>query len=411
MEINKPTVVDLFCGSGGLSLGFQEAGFQIVAGVDCDKSACATLERNHTDTKVFCKYIQDLETSEILDVLDGRQPDVVIGGPSCQGFSTVGPRNFDDPRNTQFKEFVRLVADLKPKCILMENVVGLLLYKKGEVGRQICEFFQELGYETDARILLAADFGVPQLRRRVFFIGNRLGVENAFPKPTHCDPALWEDYALPFTELSAIGQKNGDKLLPMHLSVRDAIGDLPPLKEQDGTELCAYGGPASSEYQQLMRRRSNRLYNHVTDRMSESERKMVKFLQPGQNWRALPVDLLPDRFKRIRPYDATTLLMRMRWERPAYTITTKSSEVTSGAFIHPSQDRTLSVREAARLQSYPDRFRFLGTQQEQRRQIGNSVPPLLAQRLAEGLKSILNHHEDFDACRLIKQGSIASLLG
>lgn len=396
----QPTVVDLFCGAGGLSFGFQEVGFNVVVGVDIDSAACSTFTRNHPTANVINRKIQKVDAREIQAFLRGKRPDVVIGGPSCQGFSTVGPRNFDDPRNLQFKEFVRLVKELKPECLLMENVVGLLLYNKGIYGRQICDLFGELGYRTEARILLAADFGVPQLRRRVFFIGTRRKLSIPFPKPTHCDPELWEDYALPFTKLSEIGQKNGDESLPRHLTVAEGISDLPPVGEADDRDDLPYDREPTSEYQRLMRQGSKSIRHHITDGMSDSERKMVQALKPGDNWRALPLNLLPERFKKIRPYDATTLLMRLRWDRPAYTITTKSAEVTSGAFIHPDQDRTLSVREAARLQSFPDRFLFTGTQEEKRRQIGNSVPPLLARRLAEAVMSLLRGNEDFDEDRL-----------
>lgn len=395
----RPTVVDLFSGAGGLSYGFQERGFKIAVGVDLNGPSCQTYALNHTDTVVINRRIQQVTTSEILDALGGKRPDVVIGGPSCQGFSTVGPRNFEDPRNQQFKEFVRLVSELKPECLLMENVVGLLLYHKGVFGREICQLFGDLGYNTEARILLAADFGVPQLRRRVFFIGTRRKLAIPFPKPTRCDPALWGDYALPFTKLSAIGQKNGDSRLPQHLTLADAISDLPPLGEQDGLDETSYSSEPLSDYQRLMREGSSSLRHHVSSGMSESERRMVAFLKPGDNWRALPKDLQPERFQKIRRYDATTLIMRLRWDRPAYTITTKSAEVTSGAFIHPDQNRTLSVREAARLQSYPDRFVFVGTQDEKRRQIGNSVPPVLAERLAEAILCLLNEHAGLDESR------------
>lgn len=389
-------VVDLFCGSGGLSYGFQQAGFDVRVGVDLDAAACETFKANHKGAEAIVSDIRKVTADQLLEHTDGVFPDVVVGGPSCQGFSTVGPRDFNDPRNAQFREFVRLVRDLKPRCVLMENVVGLLLYKKGAVGRQVCELFGELGYRMEAKILLAADFGVPQLRRRVFFIGSREGEPIAFPRPTHCDPSLWSEYNLPFAEMSSIGQKNGVENLPPHITVADAISDLPPLGELDGDEVSAYEIDPQSTYQRLMRGRRKRLFNHVTSGQSPAERKMIRALKPGENWRALPKSILPKRFEKIRPYDASTLIMRMRWERPSYTITTKSAEVTSGAFIHPEQHRTISVREAARLQSYPDGFRFYGSQMEQRRQIGNSVPPLLARHLGNAVSSMLQGTQEDD---------------
>ncbi len=390
--VRKPSVIDLFCGAGGLSYGFEQAGFRITVGVDNDPEACRTFEANHSNARVIASDIRKVSAEAILDLADGERPDVVVGGPSCQGFSTVGPRDFSDPRNAQFREFVRLVRDLKPKCVLMENVVGLLLYKKGQVGNEVCELFGELGYATRAKILLAADFGVPQLRRRVFFIGTALDVPVAFPKPTHSDPELWAEYALPFAELSSIGQKNGCKHLPPHITVAEAIDDLPPLGEMDGADVSEYESPPRSNYQKTLRGYRKHLFNHVSGGHSPAERKMIRALKPGENWRALPKSVLPKRFEKIRPYDASTLIMRLRWDRPSYTITTKSAEVTSGAFIHPEQDRTISVREAARLQSFPDRFRFYGSQLDQRRQIGNSVPPLLAERLAGAVMSMLEGH-------------------
>jgi DNA (cytosine-5)-methyltransferase 1 len=387
-ETYRPRIVDFFSGAGGLSAGFCEAGFELIGALDFWKPACDSIQANHPDAYVECGNISKIEPSDFAAKLSG-EPDVVLGGPSCQGFSTSSGlgrqgRKEDDHRNTQFQDFVRFVDFLRPKWIVMENVPGLLLYGEGKVARAIVQAFRSIGYNVAPMILLAADFGVPQLRRRLVFVGNRTGKSVAFPQPTNGDPELWKGFALPFEHLSRIGNKNAGSAVAPHVSFDDACSDLPEIEEGETFE-GRYPSPAKSDFQRHIRKGSRTLTLHSAFRLSDFDREAISHIKPGQNWRSLPKHLKVGRFAKIREYDATTLLRRLVGHKPSYTITTKFNEATTGAFTHPHQNRTLSIREAARLQSFLDSYKFLGSPVEIRRQIGNAVPPLLAERIATAL--------------------------
>lgn len=382
-------MLDLFCGAGGLAAGFADAGYNVVAGIDHTDAAVRTFEANIPGARGM---LRDLRKPDFEDIAEhvGGQIDVIVGGPSCQGFSTSGGlskssgRDETDPRNKLFINYIGIVEHLQPNWIVFENVPGLLLYKNGKVALDIVKAFAEIGYRLVPMILLAADYGVPQLRRRLIFVGNRTGSPISFPVPTHGNPALWKNFSLPFAHLSRIGRGSEDDTLP-HVTFAEACGDLPAVgegKELDGVD---YAIPAASAYQKEMRRRSTTVRQHSAAELSKLDRTAAQTLLPGQNWRNLPDDVLPPRFAKIRPYDATTLLKRLRDEQPSYTITTKFNEGTTGAFIHPSQARTITLREAARLQSFPDDFVFVGSAAQIRQQIGNAVPPLLGRCIAEAI--------------------------
>lgn len=283
-----------------------------------------------------------------------------------------------------FLNYLSLVDELRPSWIVFENVPGLLLYNQGRVALEIVHAFREIGYTIVPMILLAADFGVPQLRRRLVFIGNRTEADIPFPAATHGNADLWRNYALPFAHLSRIGHGAGEEVLP-HLSFADACSDLPPVEEGEEIDGVEHRVQAATEYQREMRKGSRLVRQHAAAELSALDRLAAKTLKAGQNWRSLPLEILPSRFRKIRPYDATTILRRLRNDAPAYTITTKFNEGTTGAFIHPDQPRTITLREAARLQSFPDRFVFNGSHAQIRHQIGNAVPPLLAMALAEAI--------------------------
>lgn len=388
-EVYRPTVFDLFCGAGGIALGFRQAGYRIVAGTDLVKTFCETFEHNIPEARSLATDIRKLDTNN-LEELVGTGVDVIVGGPSCQGFSTSGGlsrrdgRDVDDPRNRLVLDYLRLVDTVRPSWVAFENVPGLLLYHQGRVAIDIVRAFKEIGYTVLPMILLAADYGVPQLRRRLVFIGNRTGAPSVFPQPTHGDPELWAGYSLPFAHLSRIGHGKSNGTLP-HVTFAEACGDLPEIGEGETIDGERYGTRAQSAYQQEMRQGSRKVYQHIAFDLCKADRLAARTLKPGQNWRNLPLNMLPPRFSKIRPYDATTLLRRLEADRPAYTITTKFNEATTGAFIHPCHPRTLSVREAARLQSFPDDFIFQGSPVQMRRQIGNAVPPLMARAVAEAI--------------------------
>jgi DNA (cytosine-5)-methyltransferase 1 len=385
----QPTVLDIFCGPGGLSLGFKRAGYRVVGGIDLSAPAVQTFQRNFRQSTGIVHDIRTLSANSIVQQL-GTQVDVLVGGPSCQGFSTSGGlsrrsgRDLHDPRNSLFEHYLRFVAELSPPWVVFENVPGLLLYHHGEIARTICNRFNELGYVIHPIILLAADYGVAQLRRRLFFVGNRTGSPVDFPLPTHGDPELWANFALPFSFLSRLGHK-GTQSTAAHISFGEACGDLPSLREGESMDNVPYAQEAHGIFQREMRRASKTVRQHIAFDLCETDRLAATILTPGQNWTNMPPDQLASRFSRIRRYDATTLMKRLTLDRPAYTITTKFNEASTGAFIHPTQNRTLSIREAARIQSFPDKFIFEGDPRQIRYQIGNAVPPLLAQAVAESI--------------------------
>lgn len=390
IQETRPKVLDLFCGAGGLAIGFQQAGFEIIGGIDNSRHAVESFDANVADGAGMVRDLRKGEFEDIVEFLGGCYPDVVVGGPSCQGFSTSGGlsrakgRDESDPRNRLFTNYVDLVERLAPSWVVFENVPGLLLYNQGRVALEIVQAFREIGFNLVPMILLAADFGAPQLRRRLFFVGNRTDEDIPFPAATHGDTDLWRNYALPFAHLSRIGHGERDDLLP-HVTFSEACGDLPLVQEGQSVDGAPYDCLPKSDYQRKMRLGSEAVWQHTVSELAEVDRLAAQTLEQGQNWRNIPLEKLPERFSRIRPYDATTILKRLSNDRPTYTITTKFNEGTTGAFIHPTQPRTLSLREAARLQGFPDVFRFAGSVNQIRQQIGNAVPVPLAAALAEAI--------------------------
>lgn len=373
----SPVLVDLFCGAGGLSLGLGLSGFRSALGLDFDSSAIATYATNNPGTAALCEDVGDLTAKRIFEIAGTKDIDVIAGGPSCQGFSTHGKRIEDDPRNFLFREFARLVRDVKPKFFLMENVKGLLAYRGGHFKKLIESSFARAGYSVTSAVLCAADFGVPQLRHRVFFIGTRTDVDLSMPLPTHgADPGLFS--------------------LAPYVTVGDAIGDLPLMHGDVRRELWPYASAPRTDFQRYARSgtREKLVTLHQANGLSEQARRIASFVKQGEGLRSVPVRHLPERFRKMRTIstgelrrDCTTLYHRLSPERPAYTITTYFRNVASGPFLHPYEDRSLSVREAARLMSFPDRYQFVGTGIP--RQIGNAVPPLLAKALGEHLLQLL----------------------
>lgn len=358
----KPTVVDLFCGAGGLSEGFRQAGFRVAVGQDYDEAAGRTYLTTHPGASFLGGPIQSVLPEDLLSAgrLRAGEVDLIVGGPPCQGYSVYNhQRGVHDPRAGLFKEYLRIVEALRPRWLVMENVSGLTSIANGGIIREIEAEMGRLGYSVDWRILKAEEYGVPQERRRIFFIANRIGAPIPFPAPTH-----------------------GPGLKPL-VTIWDAISDLPELANGDkGVELYSQG--PQSEYQALLRGESEHLYNHSAPRLSQINEARMKFIPPGGSWRDIPFDLLPTGMKRAKRSDHTKRYGRPRKADLACTILTKC-DVHWGAYIHPDQDRAITVREAARLQSFPDFFEFQGSRTEQYVQVGNAVPPLLGRAVAEAL--------------------------
>lgn len=357
------TAIDLFCGAGGLSEGFRQAGFHVLAGQDFDDQAGATFSATHPEAKFIGGPIQDVTPQQLLQaagVMSG-EIDVIVGGPPCQGYSVYNhQRGVSDPRAGLFREYLRIVEGIQPRWLVMENVTGITSIAGGGVVREIFDGMTSLGYNVDMKVLRAEEFGVPQERRRVFFIANRTGSPIQFPEPTH-----------------------GPGLLPF-VTVWDAISDLPKLENGDKAVPRAYAKAPQNGYQALLRGACTIVQNHSASRLSRINEERMRHIPPGGSWRDIPFDLLPAGMKLAKRSDHTKRYGRPNKTDLACTILTKC-DVHWGAYIHPEQDRSLTVREAARLQSFPDFFTFLGSGTEQYVQVGNAVPPLLGRRVAESL--------------------------
>jgi DNA (cytosine-5)-methyltransferase 1 len=389
---NDPFICsELFCGAGGLSEGFQRAGFSILSANDFDEHAVATMRATHPETRVIPGPIQDVSANELLrdSGLKKGELDVLSGGPPCQAFSVYNhQRGMHDERSGLFREYLRVVEELNPKFIVMENVTGILSIEEGLAVKEIEARLTKLGYQVEHRVLKAEEYGVPQERRRVFFVANRLGLKFEWPKPTHGNQ-----------------QNCGNGVKPF-VTVWDAIGDLPPLKILEGEEMQDYGAAAQSDYQKQLRVGAKKLYNHVAPHLAPINLDRLKFIKPGGSWRDIPVRLLPAGMKKARRCDHTKRYGRLEKKGLASTILTKC-DLHWGAYIHPTQDRTLTVREAARLQSFPDRFQFSGPRVEQFRQVGNAVPPLLAQAVGQSVLRCLKEHRMGGAAKVVSRRSFA----
>ncbi|MBG6055294.1 DNA (cytosine-5)-methyltransferase 1 [Salinibacterium sp. CAN_S4] len=371
--------IDLFSGAGGLSQGFRDAGYEIPFALDFDADSCATYEKNHPDTHVECASITDFTPAQIKKLAGGRV-DVVLGGPSCQSFSTAGRRSGwvadGDERNDLWEHMFKVVEHLRPKAFLMENVPGMVYWKEGAFGDKVLKRFTEIGYSVRKEILLAADWGVPQRRRRLFIVGVLGDEPFAFPEPTHMGG--WRRDALEMWET----KRKAKGLLP-HLTVDDAIGDLPPL-ETGVASSSRYSVPKekATPFAKQMRGSSRTVRDHEVQPLATDTASLISHVPAGGTWRDVPPHLLPDRYRGMRRTDSTNLLGRLDWNLPSYTITTQFNNVTTGCFTHPTENRSLSVREGARLQTFPDSYEFIGSIGSRCRQIGNAVPPLLASVLA-----------------------------
>lgn len=376
--------IDLFCGAGGLSEGFRAGGYEIGFALDMDQDSCATYAENHPETHVECASIIDFSPEKI-EELAGGTVDVVLGGPSCQSFSTHGRRTRwvgqGDERNDLWEHMFKVVRHLKPKAFLLENVPGMVYFKQGSFGDKILKRFAAEGYAVHKEILLAADWGVPQRRRRLFIVGILGDTTFTFPDPTHLGG--WRRDSLEMWE-----KKRQERGLLEHLTVWDAIGDLPELGDSQGPikqyALKAEDVPSTSVARQL-RKGSRVLRDHEASVMSTQTHDLIAHVPSGGTWREIPPHLLPDRYRGMRRTDSTNLLGRLNADLPAYTITTQFNNVTTGCFTHPTENRSLSVREGARIQTFPDTYQFVGSLSSRCRQIGNAVPPLLAHVLAHSI--------------------------
>ncbi|MCA0433720.1 MAG: DNA cytosine methyltransferase [Proteobacteria bacterium] len=369
--------IDLFAGAGGLAVGFRSAGWGVVAGNDTDADAAATFRLNFPEASFFEGPVSKLSAKELLADcrLDKGDLDCLVGGPPCQSFSHNNHhRSAVDERARLFEHYLALVGGLNPKTIMMENVPGIMSIDGGRVIEEILVRLRDLGFGATVVRLSAEEFGTPQLRRRVFVLASRIGpAAELIPSPTHWGPAL--------------AQFGGPKERPpgatrRPVTVWQAIGDLPELQNGGGSHSAEWPhGQPSTIYQRDARRGAAGLYNHVCHRLTDVNLNRIVHVPEGGNWRDVPRELLPAGMKRARLQDHTKRYGRLAKGGFASTILTKC-DPHWGAYVHPTQDRTISVREAARLQGFPDSFRFAGEHlSKQYTQVGNAVPVQVAQAI------------------------------
>lgn len=352
-------VIDLFCGCGGLSEGFKLAGYEIVGGVDFNAPAIKTYNKNFKEAKGICCDLLNMGTEMIKEEFgDLSEIDVIIGGPPCQGFSSANRYKIEgeDPRNKLFFEFVKFVDMAKPKAILIENVRGIVTSNNGYAKERIYEIFESRGYSVNHMILNAADYGVPQKRLRNFFV------------------ILDKEEKFNFDSL---------KKTSTVVTVKEAIGELYGF-DVASTEPFVLSEKPRTPYQKYLRARTNKIYNHDARYPAEKVQHRISFVPQGGNWQDVPEDLWPtDRNNRH-----SSAYKRLDEQEPSCTIDTGNNHSN---YFHPLYNRIPSVREAARLQSFPDDFIFEGNRSEQYRQVGNAVPPLLAKVIAEAIKEVIDN--------------------
>ena len=368
----KPVkVIDLFAGVGGLSYGFaHDDFFKIVAANEILPSMARAYELNHPTIKMYRKDIKDLDLRKDLDMQKG-DADLIVGGPPCQAYSTVGKRVIDDPRGKLFQEYYRVLKELKPKVFLFENVKGLLSMQKGDLLKTIIALFESLGYKVIYKVLNAADYGAPQIRERVIIIGTRLNKRFQFPEPTHYDP----------------NQKKGllNQNLKPYLTLSDAISDLPFIKT--GEEGFEYTSDPQNDFQKKMRKNApKKVADHNAPRNNEKLVKIMENLPDGGSPEDLPEKLRPKSgFKNT--------YCRLWWDRPSTTITRNLSTPSSSRCIHPKAPRPLTTREGARIQCFPDDYIFYGSRSDKNLQVGNAVPTFLSIALKKAIKNHILENE------------------
>ena len=396
MTDNNLTMIDLFAGAGGLSEGLTEAGFHSLFASEIIPVYAQTYKLNHPSANVMTADIRSLDANKIRDELNiaRGELDLIAGGPPCQGFSINAPiRSTLDQRNHLFKEYLRFVDAFAPKAILIENVPGLVSFEHGATLHAILNALADLGYGADVRILGAAYYGVPQMRWRTIILGLR-GKDLppfAFPEPVYHAP-IRPNFTTTFDGHSLVKLPKASASANF-VTVAEAIGDLPPLKSgEQGAAVKEYYTEPSCDFQRRARRGSPGVMNHEAPKLSRINMQRLRYISPGGNWTDIPNDLLPKGMQRARKSDHTKRYGRVMPDGLASTILTKC-DPHWGAYFHYSQDRSFTVREAARIQSFPDHFIFAGNLQEQFAQVGNAVPPLLAEAVGVAIKSILQENE------------------
>ena len=381
-------IIDLFCGTGAFSKGFENhpgASFETVLGVDLLPTSVDTFRLNHPRALGIAQDIRALRRDEVAAAVGLRrgEVDLIVGGPPCQGFSSIRPFRSDqeeDARNSLFEQYVGFVHWFRPRMFVLENVVGLATYQGGVTLDAMITCFRSIGYDCDWRILNAAHFGVPQKRERLILIGAERGGRIVFPSPTHACQAPtigFRDRQRMLTPEARTLFARGSEL-PPSLHVMDAIGDLPPIAS--GEEADAYDRPGTNDFQRARRRRARTLTLHASTRHSPRMLEIIR--HAGRNISSIPSHLISSGF--------SSCYSRLAADEPAVTITVNFVHPASNRCIHPTLDRALTAREGARLQSFDDDFAFAGTRTQVVKQIGNAVPPLLGAAIAGAVAPMLS---------------------
>ncbi|MFJ7858948.1 DNA cytosine methyltransferase [Peribacillus sp. NPDC097206] len=376
--MTKLKAIDLFAGAGGLSEGLRMAGIDVVLANDIDAWAAKTHEENHPETIFIHKDIKEVRETELIKNLATKgltvnDIDIVAGGPPCQGFSIIGQRDPDDPRNVLFKEFVNVIKLVKPKVFIMENVFGILSMEKGKVKDEIVHSLEnaaEMGYVvTEPKVLLAAEYGVPQLRRRVFFLGIRKDISLeplTYPTPTHA--------------LQKVTSPDEKIIKKPYVTASQAIGNLPENVVESERSIPAPSLPYPSEkrtsYQKFIQGNATEIYSHHTKKLLGLRLQRINHLNEGDLQTVLPEEL--------RAGGHENKYRRLHSKKPAPTLTAHMSKDLSD-FIHYKYSRPITVREAARIQSFFDHYKFIGSEFQQLKQVGNAVPPLLGKAVGEAV--------------------------
>ena len=389
-------MIDLFAGAGGLSEGLSQAGFRSLYANEVVPRYAETYARNHPEALIECKDIRNVDAANVrekLGLLKG-QLDLIAGGPPCQGFSINAPkRSADDDRNSLVHDYLRFVDEFQPRAVLIENVPGLVSFENGSTLQSILTVLEQHGYDSDVRILYAPHFGVPQTRWRTIIIGLRdHGIsEDVFPDPVREAPVR-VNFTSNFAGKNIVAIPKSMEL-PSFVTVKDAIDDLPALKNGETGSKNPYRSAPQNDFQKIMRAGSASVENHESARLGPINMERMKYIPAGGNWTDIPESLLPKGMRRARKSDHTKRYGRVHPDGLASTILTKC-DPHWGAYFHYNQDRTFTVREAARIQTFPDRFIFTGSKVEQYEQVGNAVPPLLATAIGQSLIKALSGKSD-----------------
>lgn len=352
-------IIDLFCGAGGMSLGFENAGYESVLAIDKWNDAITTYNENRTNKCGTTTDIHDFTNEKLKEYKNKYHIDGIIGGPPCQGFSMVGTRKTNDPRNSLYMEYVRFVDVIKPNFFVLENVPGLLSMEGGKFKKDIIDRFGKLGYNVINQTLIACDYGVPQSRKRVFFIGLK-------------KEAVGENVFFDFNSLKK----------REIISTEMALSDLPTLLDEE--EAIVYNQEPQNEYQKFIRNGSTVLMNHVRTNHTAQTKHIISMVPDGGT-----IKDLSEEYYKVRNYNAA--FKRMNSKLPSSTI-----DCGHRNYFHYSLDRIPTARESARIQSFPDTYKFLGSKTSQYTQIGNAVPPLLANAIAIAIKKLLDKQGDQD---------------